>query len=215
VLTVSPGPYAAGTPATVTQIEAMLGGSLDTSVTGPVPLTWSGLAASPTGVAATYPAPTASFAGGVATPSVVHAGQRVATTLTATDAASTSVTGSSASTVAPGAAAALAVTTQPGGALGGRPSALSPCSTCRTRSATSSPPTPRRQRSRLARDADERRPGALSGCGESETLGVIRFHGCTITTRVELPADRVRRRARRRDDRDVQRDGRSAVQLRS
>ncbi|HEV3329142.1 MAG TPA: fibronectin type III domain-containing protein, partial [Acidimicrobiales bacterium] len=183
-LTLSAGPYAAGTPVTVTQVQAKLGGSVDTSMSGTVPITWSGLASSPTGVAPTYPAGPVTFTNGVATPSAAFTpSDAVASTLTATDAAAPGTTGSASFTVAPGTASKLHVTAQPSGANGGAAFTAQPAvavddadgnvvtsdASSVTLSIAAGTPT-------------SGGPGALSGCASGESLGVFTFAGCQITT---------------------------------
>ena len=183
-VTLSAGPYAAGSPITVTQVEASLGGSVDTSMNGTVPITWSGLAQSPTGVVPTYPQGAVTFTDGVASPDATFTpSDAVASTLTATDGASSSTTGSVTFSVAPGAASRLDVTEQPSGASGGTAFGSQPAiavddgdgnvvtadTSTVTLAITAGTPT-------------SGGPGTLSGCTSSESLGVVAFAGCQITT---------------------------------
>ena len=99
-ITLSPGPYTAGTPITVQTITAKLGGITDTTYTGSKTINWSGLLTSPSGHAPTYPSGSVTFSNGVASPSstfTAYAGG--ASSLVATDANSSGVTGSAAFTI--------------------------------------------------------------------------------------------------------------------
>lgn len=101
----SPGPYTAGVAITVVSVTAEVGGSADTTYTGSKTLTWSGLASSPSGQAATYPSSTATFTNGVALlASAFTAYDAASDTLTATDAGAPTVTGSVTFPVGPGTA---------------------------------------------------------------------------------------------------------------
>ena len=183
-LTLSTGPYAAGTPITVTQVQAKLGASVDTSMSGTVPIAWSGLASSPTGVAPTYPAGSVTFTNGVATPNAPFTpSDAVATTLTATDAAQPGTTGSTTFTVVPGAASKLDVTAQPSGASGGTAFASQPA--VAVEDADGNVVASDASAATLAIAAGTPTsggPGALSGCASTESLGVFTFSGCQITT---------------------------------
>ncbi len=117
VITLSSGPYTAGTPATVQTVKAMIGASVDTTYSGAKTITWSGLPNSPSSHAPTYPSSAVTFSNGVANPSsAVTAYAAGSNTLTATDASATAVTGSASFTVAPAGAHSMVFTTQTTGA---------------------------------------------------------------------------------------------------
>ena len=103
-ITLSAGPYTAGTPATVQTVTAMLGAATDTTYTGSKTITWSGLANSPSGQPPAYPTSSLNFVNGMASPgSTFTANNAGSNTLVATDANATSVMGSTTFTVAAGA----------------------------------------------------------------------------------------------------------------
>ena len=86
-ISLSAGPYTAGTPITVTEIQAEISGVVDPTYTGPETINWSGLANSPSGQPPSYPPSSVSFTNGVATPnSTFTAYLAGSNTLTATDA---------------------------------------------------------------------------------------------------------------------------------
>jgi hypothetical protein len=95
----------AGTPITVQTITAKVGITTDTTYTGAKTITWSGLANSPSSQAPSYPSSAVTFTNGVASPgTTVTAYDAVASTLTATDANATAVTGTAPFAVTPAAA---------------------------------------------------------------------------------------------------------------
>jgi hypothetical protein len=87
----------AGTPITVQTITAMVGGVTDPTYAGAKTITWSGLANSPSGGAASYPSSSITFTNGVATltgPGSTFTDDDAGNdTLAATDTNATSVTG--------------------------------------------------------------------------------------------------------------------------
>ena len=103
-IALSAGPYTAGTPITVSSITAQVAGVTDVTYGASSGTTktinWSGLAASPSGHAASYPSSVVVFTNGVATPSSTFTAYDAGSnTLTATDASVTGVTGSVSVTV--------------------------------------------------------------------------------------------------------------------
>ena len=150
-ITLSPGPYTAGTPITVQTVTAQLSGVTDTTYTGSKTINWSGLLISPSGHAPTYPSGSVTFSNGVASPSstfTAYAGG--ASSLVATDANASGVTGSAAFTVNPGALdhftfAAASTETD------GWPSPAPTRSRPRTSAGTRSPPSTPRPTTSLSR----------------------------------------------------------------
>ena len=110
-ISLSAGPYTAGTPITVTEIQAEISGVVDPTYTGPETINWSGLANSPSGQPPSYPPSSVSFTNGVATPnSTFTAYLAGSNTLTATDANATSVTGSTTFNISAGTATQISMT---------------------------------------------------------------------------------------------------------
>ncbi len=110
VLTLSSGPYTAGTAATVQTMKAMIGASVDTTYTGAKTITWSGLPNSPSTQAPSYPSSAVTFTNGVASPSSAFTAYAAGSnTLTATDASATAVTGSTSFTVVAAGASSFTV----------------------------------------------------------------------------------------------------------
>jgi hypothetical protein len=119
-ITLSSGPYTAGTPISVTTIQAKLGAATDTTYTGSKTLNWTGLANSPSGQTPTYPVSAVTFTNGSASPgSTFTAFSAGSNTLTATDAAASGVTGGTTFAVSTAGASKLTLTTQPSNGTSG------------------------------------------------------------------------------------------------
>jgi hypothetical protein len=105
----------AGEPVAVLNVAAMVDGTVDTTYTGLKTIDWSGLSNGPMGQAPSYPSGSVTFVDGVA--ALTGPGSSFtdfeagSSTLTATDAAATTVTGQAALTVQPGAASSFALPT--------------------------------------------------------------------------------------------------------
>lgn len=111
-VTLSAGPYTAGTPISVATITAKVDGATDTTYVGAKTIDLSGLAASPSGQAASMPSFSATFAGGSASPSSSTFTSYLAgsNTLTLKDNAVPAVLGSATFNVTPAAASKLVFT---------------------------------------------------------------------------------------------------------
>jgi hypothetical protein len=113
-ITLTTGPYTAGTPITLATIKAMVGAVVDTTYTGSKTLNWTGLSSSPSGQGPTYPASAVSFTSGQASPGTTFTAYLAGSnTLTATDSAASGVMGSTTFSVGNASASKLSFTTQP------------------------------------------------------------------------------------------------------
>ena len=109
-ISLSTGPYTVGTPITVQTVTAKVGASTDTTYAGAKTINWSGLTTSPGGHFPSYPSSSVTFTNGVASPgSTFTAYGAGSSSLTATDANVSSVTGTATVTINAGAGIQIAV----------------------------------------------------------------------------------------------------------
>jgi hypothetical protein len=182
-ISLAAGPYTAGSPISLTQLTATVSGLVDTTYSGTKTLTWSSLSSSPSGALPSYPSSTVSFVNGVATTltpvTVVTAGS---STLTVSDNAAPSVTGTTSITVNVAATSQLSFLTSPQSSSSGYAFPIQPVVAVQDAYGNTETTDSSTVTLSIANGTPSAGgPGTLSGCSQSETLGIVTFTGCAIT----------------------------------